>query len=66
MNLLTMALGYDGKSNARTKRFRRGMEKDWNRKDEPIARILKGEFHKTSYRDDRYRLQKHKLLEDID
>jgi hypothetical protein len=38
MKLHQLALG--GIGTARVKRFRRGMEKDWNRADEPLKRIL--------------------------
>jgi len=43
MNILTLVYG---KGNAKAKRARRGMEKDWNRYGEPLKKLLKGKFQK--------------------
>jgi hypothetical protein len=37
MNLLTYVYG---RGNAKAKRARRGMEKDWNRYDEPLKKLM--------------------------
>jgi len=35
-----------GRGNAKAKRARRGMEKDWNRYGDPLKKLLKGSFTK--------------------
>lgn len=43
MNFLTLVYGM---GNAKAKRARRGMEKDWNRYGDPLKKLLKGHFSK--------------------
>lgn len=43
MNVLTYVYG---SGNAKAKRARRGFEKDWNRYNEPLKKLLKGGFTK--------------------
>jgi hypothetical protein len=48
MNLLTYVYG---RGNVKAKRARRGMEKDWNRYDEPLRKLMKtGDSMKKSKR----------------
>lgn len=49
MNLLSLVYGPRG--NAKVKRARRGMEKDWNRYDEPLRKLMQhGDSMKRSKR----------------
>jgi len=41
MNMLSYVYG---QGNAKAKRARRGMEKDWNRYGDPLKKLLKGGF----------------------
>lgn len=45
MNLLSLCIGGQ-EGNARVKRARRGMEKDWNLCNEPLRKLLKGFWRK--------------------
>ncbi len=42
--MLTLVYGYGG--NAKIKRARRGMERDWNRFGDPLKKLLRGKFSK--------------------
>jgi len=46
MNMLTYVYG---RGNAKAKRARRGMERDWNRYGDPLKKLLKGSFTKDSW-----------------
>lgn len=47
MNLISLVYGTNG--NAKAKRARRGMEKDWNRYGEPVRKLMQhGDSMKTS------------------
>lgn len=62
MNMLTLVYG---RGNAKAKRARRGMEKDWNRYDEPLRKLMQhGDSMKKSKRWLEYR--KKKFQKDVD
>ena len=62
MNLLSATYGPQG--NAKCKRARRGMEKDWNRYDEPVRKLMKhGDSMKKSKRWVQHKEDKEKYIE---
>jgi hypothetical protein len=63
MNLLTYVYGM---GNAKTKRARRGMERDWNKYDEPLRKLMKtGDSMKKSKRWIQRRRKKFEKVVDI-
>jgi hypothetical protein len=60
-------VGFDRPANAKVKRARRGMEKDWNRYDEPLKRFMQhGDSMKKSSRWLEYRKRKFENVVDKD
>lgn len=59
MNMLTLVYG---RGNAKAKRARRGMERDWNRFDEPLKKLLRGKFSNHRW----LRHRKRKFEKDVD
>jgi hypothetical protein len=58
MNIITLCTkGIAG--NAKAKRARRGMEKNWNRFSEPLKRFLCGKFSKTGWVEHKRKLEKY-------
>jgi hypothetical protein len=65
MNLISYVYGRNG--NAKAKRARRGMEKDWNRYDEPLRKLMgTGDSMKKSNRWVKHRIRKFEKVVDIE